>query len=324
VDQLKAEATALGGVIVRVEGLLTGGPNLIERPCVLSERIPCLTPAKDFKGAVTQLKKDVKALEARIKAGTKRRSSFRTCWVAAATSAAQVTYHQDQVAKLQQQLDEATTWAGKVADLAKQVAGLEQQVTAGDGPVQAAQAEADKLQAQQTALATYRAQLMGQAKAVAERDKLAAELTVAEALVDLLGPKGIRAKVLQDAVGDFEAAINSALAAFGFSLGINVDPWRVEVCRPAMNGWVSFEMLSAGEQLWTGLAFQLALAALSGLDFCCLDAAEGVVGRRREILTGLVMGAPVGQVVVAMAKPEDEPAPVLPGLQVIRTKALVG
>lgn len=321
VDQLKAESNRITLTVQQVEGANSGAPAEGQRPCVLSDRIPCLTPVKEFKGAVAQLKKDVKALADRIKAGTKRAADLATAQAQARTCDRQLAYHQDQVAKLQAQVDEAQAQADQVTNLELQAIQAAQAVPQFQEPVAKAQADQDRLVKQQTDLAGYTAQLKGQERAKAEVANLQQQLTEAEALVDLLGPKGLPAKALGQAVGDFEAAVNAALAAFGFSLTVQPEPWGVFVRTPDVGQPVPFDLLSAGEQLWTGLAFQLALAAISGLDFCCLDAAESVVGRRRGILTGLVMGAPVGQVVVAMAKAADEAAPEIAGLQVVRMKA---
>lgn len=321
-SELQAEVKRMLAVIDRVDGA-AGTPNQVERSCVLSDRIPCLTPGKEFKAVVKQLKADVKALDVRIGAGLKRGTDLAAATTQARTCERQLAYHQDQVAKLQAQVDEAKALADQVAHLEDQARQAADMVAPFRDPVAKAQADQDRLVKQQTDLAGYTAQLKGRDRAVAERQKLEQQLAVAEALVDLLGPKGLPAKVLAQAIGDFQGMINAALQPFGFQLSIIVDPWHVAVRTADQGQPIPFDLLSAGEQLWTGLAFQLALAALSGLNCCCLDATETVVGRRRGILTGLVMGAPVDQVIVAMAKAADEAAPEIQGLQVIRRQAAV-
>jgi hypothetical protein len=163
----------------------------------------------------------------------------------------------------------------------------------------------------------YRAAKASHEQATAKVANVQADLARQDALVELLGPKGILATALQAALGDFLAAVNGALAAFGFSLDIQVEPWQVLV-RKGDAAPVRFALLSAGEQLWTALAFQLALAIVSGLKLVVVDAAEAVVGQHRAILTELVMAAPDVQVIVAMARGANEPAPDIPGLQVLR------
>lgn len=318
VGELQAESKRLLTVIDRVEGAV-GTPGQAERPCVLSDRIQCLNPAKEFKATVKQLKADVKALDARVLAGQKRAADLAAAQQQVRNAERQVSYHQDQVAKTQAAVAEATDAITRIADLARQVTQLQDQFSLAS-PVQDAKIEMDAQQKFLADLQAYRAQMHAAKQAKAQQADVAAKLERAEALVQLLGPKGIRATVLQTAVADFEAMINAALAAFGFKLAIEVDPWRIMVARGGGDAWVNFDMLSDGERNWTGLAFQLALAAMSGLDFCTLDAVETVVGQRRAILTQLVMKAPVGQVMVAMAKGDHEAPPELPGLQVIRMR----
>jgi hypothetical protein len=81
-------------------------------------------------------------------------------------------------------------------------------------------------------------------------------------------------------------------------------------------------MLSKGQRLFTGLAFQLALAQVSGLDCAVVDDVEAVVGTNRQLLTSIVMAADLGQVLVAMATPENYQAPNIDRLQIVRVDAV--
>lgn len=320
VATLKAEAARLITMVQGVEGHSKAGADG-ERACILSHGIPCLTAAAAFKGEVKRLKADVKALEARITAGMAQEAELAAAQQAVRTQERQVSYHQEQLQRLNSQLDAALAQAQTIEKVEGELAHWQQRQQEADAPVRDAQAKLDQLVQQQTDLAGYVAQLKGRDRAVAERAKLEGQLEQAEALVSLLGPKGLPPKLLGQAVVDFEGMINAALQGFGFTLSIQADPWGVFVRTPDVGQPIPFDLLSAGEQLWTGLAFQLALAAISGLDFCCLDAAESVVGQRRAILTQLVMGAPLAQVIVAMAKGSQEAAPEIPGLQVVRMVA---
>ena len=321
VDSLQAEVRAKRAAIGSVESQLAGDDPAQQRLCVLGQGIPCLTPGKEFKAVVKQLKADVKALDQRVTAGLHRAQELAGATTQARTLERQLSYHQDQVAKAAAQVDEAAALAVQLASLESQAVQANHAVPVFREPVTKAQADTDRLVKQQAELAAYQAQLNGRDRAQADLAKLQQQVAVADALVDLLGPKGLPAKVLGRAVGDFEAMINAALKPFGFSLSFLVDPWNVAVRTADQGQPIPFDLLSAGEQLWTGLAFQLALAALSGLNCCCLDAAETVVGVRRSVLTGLIMNAPVDQVIVAMAKAAGEAAPEIPGLQVIRRQA---
>jgi DNA repair exonuclease SbcCD ATPase subunit len=164
--------------------------------------------------------------------------------------------------------------------------------------------------------AAYQTAIQARQAAEDKRDKLSADVERLEALVTLLGPKGVRAAALQDAVADFEGAINAGLDGFGFKLAIQAEPWEVAISRDGVT-FLPFELLSDGEKLWTGVAFQQALAAVTGLGFLAVDATETVVGLNRAMLTRVIMLSPVDQIVIAMAKGEGESLPEIDGLTVI-------
>lgn len=311
VDTLTASAQELRLTLTKLER------HDPERGCVLAAGIPCHTAPTEFVGHIADLRKQVQALDKRVKAGTQRAETMASLRQKVKDEDRQVGYHQNQVDGLLAKLKDLDVAGVQLAD------NLKKQLDLG----QKAEALAQEAEHRETVLATVQTNVdavtayqWGKAahqKAVKEAARLQADLDAAEANVALLGPKGIRATVLQQAVGGFESLINAALEGFGFSLAIQVEPFQVLI---KVHGAAPrrFELLSAGEQLWTGLAFQVALAVVSGLNFCALDAAEAVVGENRALLTGLMMNAPVDQVVVAMAKGGHEPDPDVPGLTVIR------
>lgn len=284
--------------------------------CVLGGGIPCLTAASEFTGAIDQLRASQKDMEARIKAGNERARKVAAAQQAVRESERHVSYHQGQVQDAEAKIAAAVGAAGEVQPLADAAAAADAAVVVGTKAVAEVRADIDTMQRQVGDLASYeqaQRQHQQQAQRKAALDK---RVQQAENLVALLGPKGIRLQYLDAALADFLAAVNAALEPFGFDMAINVEPWRVEVNQG--QGAVRFDLLSKGQQLWTGLAFQLTLAALSGLDFAVLDDAEAVVGLNRAVLTELILGAPVQQVLVAMAKSDDEPVPDIDGLQVVR------
>lgn len=286
--------------------------------CVLSAGIPCLTEAKHFAGHVAKLKKDAKALATKIKAAVGRADTVARLQQVVLQHERAVAYHANQITSLKQAqavlTDDAAARPGLVQQLdAARAAHAE--ATAG---LDEARATMDRLQAAQSAQVQHAAAVAKYQAAVDQQRQAQEALAKQEALVALLGPSGVRAEALAGKLEDFEAMINAALEPFGFVLQIVVDPWRVDIVRKD-GSRLPFILLSAGEQLWCSLAFQVALAVVSGLRFAVLDAAEAVVGKHRQLITGMVMHAPaMDQVIVAMARADNEPAPQLPGLQVIR------
>ncbi len=286
--------------------------------CVLGCGIPCLTPAAEFQAALTSTKRQIEDLEARLKQGNERAT-------AVAVAQRQLTTAETSLKRYQAAIDNAEaamrSEARRQTDLAEvqaKLADIGPKAEAAQKDVDTKLAALDALRQKETELAVYHRGLDAQATVLKQRAAMEADLAEAERIVGLLGPKGLKLKALEDALGEFHEAINASLEPFGFSLAIDVDPWRVMVIHGTTARPLPFELLSKGQRLWTGLAFQLALAAVSELDFCVIDDAEGVVGEARGKLTDVALDAPVGQVLIVKAQAEDEPAPDLPGLQVVR------
>ena len=315
-DKIERHRTKPGG-----PGKKKGKHLLADEPhtCVLGAGIPCLTPPSQFLTAAEDLKAQVAGLDTRIKAANDQARKLGAAQSKLKEAERNITYHQGQIdaatRKIQdteqhgQQLDQ---WKADLKDAQDEAVEWGRNVDQ-ERPVVASLI--DRIQAvQQHAVATKAHQA-----AVAAQAQLKADVTRLEDLVELTGPTGVRVRALSDAVGDFEAAINAALDPFGFALGINADPWRIEVRTPDTGGqFLVFDQLSQGQKLWTALAFQAALAALSGLDFFAVDDVEKVVGRNLQLVTQVILGLPVGQIIVAMAKADSDPVPEIEGLQVVR------
>jgi DNA repair exonuclease SbcCD ATPase subunit len=288
-----------------------------DRGCILDPSIPCGTDAKAFKGQIKDLKAQVKALTADAK---KVEALTRDTIQAAqakndATKAA--AYHQNQLAQIDTALDAADDTDAMIVQLDRDV----ERLTVDVDQASADKADAIQLSTQAADLATaavaYQAALKARQASEDKRGRYQAEVDRLEALVTVLGPKGVRATALQNALTDFEAAINGGLAGFGFCLAFTVEPWTVQVSRDGGGAWQQFDLLSDGEKLWTGACFQQALALIAGLNFVAIDNAETTVGAKRAMLTRLIMLSPVGQIVVAKAAAATDPLPDIDGLTVI-------
>ncbi len=311
-DTLRSQAEELRVMVERL------GRHEPGQGCVLSAGIPCLTEGKHFAAHVAKLKKDGKALTTKIKAAVGRADTVTKLQQVVRDQERTVAYHAQQITELKKAqaalTDDAAARPGLVASLAQARAEYD----AAAAGLDEARATMERLQAAQAAQVQHAGAVARHAAAVDQQRQAQKTLDEQEALVALLGPNGVRAAALAAKLGDFEALINAALEPFGFLLQIAVDPWRIDITR-SDGSRLPFVLLSAGEQLWCSLAFQVALAVVSGLRFAVLDAAEAVVGKHRQLITGMVMGAPaMDQVIVAMARAENEAAPQLPGLQVIR------
>lgn len=315
VDQLKLELADMKALKERLDKHQPGAG------CVLAGDIPCHTMASEFEGYLAKTGKVIKGLTTKITKAEGAADALGKAKAAVKASEHQVAFHQGQIGQTKIKIENLDDLLAKqdaaLAAANERLAAAEADPDLANGPVDTAAAYMHRTNQEAVDAARYQGAVEQFQKAQADHEQLLKELAEAERVVALLGPKGAPAKALQAALAEFTGLINAALEQFGFQLRITVDPFLVEV-QSQRATWRPFTMLSAGEQLWTGLAFQLALAIVSGLEFCAIDAAEAVVGVNREVLTNLVMGAPVDQVLVAMAKGAAEDSPVIDGLHVIR------
>lgn len=318
-------AADLGGKTADLKGLITKiQAHDPDRGCILNAAIPCQTDAKQFAAQVKTLKAQIKDLDGQIKAANARTADLGQARQAKADADRAVTYHGGQIAQIDRDLATADDVDEQIsrldADRDRLAAAVDAAKTVVDDAVQTSGTLAEQAQA----ASAYQNAVQARQGAEDKRVRLQADLDAAEALVALLGPNGIRAGALQDAVEDFEAAINAGLDGFGFRLAIQADPWEVAISRDGVT-FLPFDLLSDGEKLWTGVCFQQALATVTGLGIVAVDATETVVGMNRAMLTRLIMLSPVDQIVIAMAKGEADALPDIDGLQVIQvSKAGIG
>lgn len=322
--QVREASILISKIEQQTQDLVQGRKKKAKSPeephvCVLGAGIPCLTPAKEFTGAIVTLKDQLTRLDARIKAGTERTQQLAAADQSIREADRQVGYHDGQIASATAKIKAKEDLLASGDTIRAELPALDQNLATSRADRDAIGARVGDLIERLHRQVEYETQLQNHRQSLAKQADLRVAVDRAEALCDLLGPNGISAKLLQGAVADFEEAMNAALERFGFRIGFTVEPWKVEI--NSGDGWLRYELLSDGQKIWTSVAFQLALAKVSGLDFCVIDRAEAVVGEHRAILTDLIMDAPVGQVLIAMAKADGDELPDLEGLQVIALTA---
>lgn len=140
-----------------------------------------------------------------------------------------------------------------------------------------------------------------QVKAVAEkRQVLEVESRHMESLVDFLGPKGVKVQLIDERIGRFADAINLHLKAFGFELKITVEPWQISAKGRPLN------RLSRSERFRLGIAFQCAIAKMTGINAVFIDDAEILTPDARRTMFQMLMAAQLDQAIVVCTL-MDEP-----------------
>lgn len=137
---------------------------------------------------------------------------------------------------------------------------------------------------------------------VGELEKLCAEF----------GPKGIKAKLIDEHIGGFESCMNEVLKAWGYVARLSIDPYAFDVMTPKTSPmYLPLRRLSGFEQLAFGVALQCAVAVYSKLKLVVIDKADTMVGAQRNRLFGCVKAmldaGTLEQALVLVADESKEP-----------------
>lgn len=304
------------------------GEHKPDRGCVLASGVPCMTPAAEFSGALKTARTEIKTIEKSIKGSENRiaeiereiREQRQAADAAAAAERKEAAARLDEKTRLERQksaltvaisnlqTDEArmTEIMGELANLRTQIANLEGEVQEPEGLEQLRERITRGEQTLNDARAWVAAD-KAHKDAQAVYDKQRAIVERLELLCEKLGPKGLILDALERARQAFEERVNVPLAKWGYELRFTLDPWRVLV-----NGRKSTQ-LSESQKLRVGIALQLAIAEISGLDLVAIDRVDMFDSANRAILADVIDGWK-GQIIMAATKDPDYELPPLEDL----------
>jgi len=216
-------------------------------------------------------------------------------------------------AELEQVRQEAAEWeeaARQCADGADALARLQQRITRGREILRQLElAGHDRRQA-----ARRQADLAG----------VQAEYAILDHLVKALGPGAAGQSLLGGRLAEFTARLNEQLAAF--TGGRYQLTWQ-EDFTPAITAdghTLVLKLLSKSEQLRVGIAFQAAVAKITGLNFLAVDEVDILDQDNRDLLTGTLLEAldQFDQILLFCTVGEvNPPHPGLPGVKMFRVEA---
>ena len=274
--------------------------------CVLNRDVPCNTPRKAFRDRLKAIEQEIASVvQSQPKAFPRpAEDPLMGLRIQVAHLEGRQARRQamiDSAAQTEARLTAARTELGALPDVAKQEQALDVLVERiGKGEVLLREARA------------HQATVDAFERTRADRTAKAADVTRLEALVEELGPNGVRVPALAAALGKFESATVRYLQPFGWAVQFQVDPWQVIVnTRPV-------ETYSRSEQYRIGIALQLAIAQLSGLNFAIVDETDMLDTENRKALTHLLLTAPVDQILILGTKEVQHPLPALPGVLAYR------
>ncbi len=150
-----------------------------------------------------------------------------------------------------------------------------------------------------------------------QRAVLKGRLKALESLADYFGPDGIKAELISQHVGGFQSSINAVLGRWGYRCSLSVEPYGFAVKRAGSDAALGLHLLSRSERYRFSVAFQVALAIVSGWRFVVVDEADVLDQASRQEFNRALMQAGLDQVII-LATDERVEAPSLPGATFIR------
>jgi DNA repair exonuclease SbcCD ATPase subunit len=147
---------------------------------------------------------------------------------------------------------------------------------------------------------------------VGEKSSLETKIGLLDRLTEFFGPTGAVMGQSCGRMGSFTEDLNRHLAAFGYTCNIALEPFEIRVISSNDDRLgFSLKHLSESERFRFSVAFQIALAIVTGLRFVVIDRADLLDRERRKILTGLLLSSGIDQAIV-LATSEDAPPSAAP------------
>jgi RecF/RecN/SMC N terminal domain len=148
-----------------------------------------------------------------------------------------------------------------------------------------------------------------------EKSGLEARISSLNRLTEFFGPNGAVMSRAGGQMQSFTKGLNRHLAAFGCTCNLALDPFKISVVSKDSNCSLSLSQLSESEQFRFGIAFQIALAMVTGLRFVVIDRADVLDKERRRMLTSLLVGSNLDQAIVLATSGEAAPTVVPEGVK---------
>jgi DNA repair exonuclease SbcCD ATPase subunit len=143
-----------------------------------------------------------------------------------------------------------------------------------DPEIPAIRKQTGELEESLKSVAVFEARTKEIEAATVRQEKLRLDIALAGELVAWFGPQGIKAKLIAENIGSFTESMNAALRAWGYSCGFEIEPYGFRVALSDGKTTLPLSFLSGSEQLQFGIAFQVALAQVSGIGLVIIDEAD--------------------------------------------------
>ena len=148
------------------------------------------------------------------------------------------------------------------------------------------------------------------------KSALETRTSLLDRLTEYFGPHGAMMGQVSGRLASFVEDLNRHLAGFGYTCNFALEPFEIRVSS-LKDGRFGFSLkhLSESEQFRFGVAFEIALAVVTGLRFIVIDRADLLDKERRKTLTGLLVNSALDQAIVLATSDEAPPSVVPQGVK---------
>lgn len=191
----------------------------------------------------------------------------------------------------------------ELADLPEtcDVSGIEKSIADLDGRLERAEAVLDDVQQLEGAKQQH-------AQAVAKKEELTKRVFNAEKVVNAFAPGGpIRAQLVGDGLMPFIHRVAKVMEGFGFGISLRLEPYALEIHPLGRRTTLHPRQLSESEAFRFGIAFQIALAEATGLNFVVIDRSDMLLADLRGTLLDALLESKLDQAIVLVA---GDPTPI--------------
>lgn len=284
--------------------------------CVIDPTIPCKTPAKAFADRKPVLLKKRADIEREGKAAA-------TAMQKRAADAKRLQEFDVEVARLRRAREDVVRDACAAEEKGAELTAVQTRLAAlGEAAdEQAFNGARDAIRGIEHLIDLWKrhqAALEAHTDCVRRAKDLREQLALAERACEALGPKGARAAALEAALAGFIAETGSFLQAWGVTLAIEPEPWKV-----LMNGRPAALMSKSG-RLRAGVALQLAVVRHAGLGFAIVDEADILDEENARTFSRLIASARIGRdgdegsIIVLATRGKNYALPRVMGLSAVR------
>lgn len=147
------------------------------------------------------------------------------------------------------------------------------------------------------------------------KSALETKLRLLERLIEFFGPNGAVIKEAKRRMEQFCQDLNQQLAAFGYTCNLTLEPFEIRVSSSPGGPELALKQLSESERFRFGIAFQIALAAATGIRLVVIDRADMLDRERRKLLTALLLSSGIEQAIVLATGEEPPPGSTPAGVR---------